>query len=116
MLQILSLLCNAFLNILPDTSIHHDGQYLNFEYIKSTYEVKLMCLLHYFTECMKRLQIDETWTGTLLSITRRHLSESDLLTSNQWMTCQEPLQPMIILNQGSIEGAEGCLQADFANV
>ena len=70
--------------------------------------------MNYFSECERRVAVEPSWQGNLLSFSRRHLE--DVYDSNDWLGCDSKLLDFDFHYRGAIEDAIDCLQADFANV
>jgi hypothetical protein len=103
------------LDTLPPVDSSFDGQELTFKRFglsKENQLGKLQCIFNYIEVCRQRIAANHTWTGTDIAIYRRHISNLNL---DDWCSNGNLLSKFVVSEFGSIEAAQGALQADFAN-
>jgi len=75
---------------------------------------KMKCLLHYFERIyLAEKEQEADFLSMKITFTRRSLQKG--VDAASWEDCEKKLLPLESLSKGTIEGADGCLQVDFAN-
>ena len=112
--QALTLICAAFVDIVPLSPPGFDASHLTFCNMDNAEMLK--CVALYLEVQRQRLLADPHWTGSLLSYSRRALPPQTLAQPEHWEALlSTPLGPMEVRAEGDIAYTRHCLQADFAN-
>lgn len=124
--QVCCLMALAFFNTFKELpgSAHGAGGYQQFTFtgflsfpFYTSQESKLICLLHYFERIRQaETNKEDTFLNVNIAFSRKQLPKASIEDPNTfWGQCDHPLVPFESLAEGLIEGANGCLQVDFAN-